>query len=58
VQAQKKDGGTDPIPSQRRPQKGEGVGRTVTYTNVMLGVIQEHMLAAKNFRICSVPNFV
>jgi hypothetical protein len=58
MQAQRKGGGTAPTHSQRRPKKGEGVGRTVTDTNVMLGVIQEHMLAAKNFRIFSVPSSV
>jgi hypothetical protein len=58
MQAQRKGGGTAPTHSQHRPKKGKDVGRTVTDTDVMLCVIQEHMLAAKNLRILSFPNFV
>jgi hypothetical protein len=57
VQAQRVGEGIAPAHSQPRRQKGVGAGTTVTDMYCMLGVAEEYMLAAKDFRIVSLPDF-
>lgn len=57
VQAQRVGEGIAPAYSQPWRQKGVGAGTTVADMHCLLGVAEKYMLAAKDFRIVSLPDF-